>query len=105
MKTVANQKIIKIVKEKCGEGNLYTAINLYALQEAMQNLKGEALKLWLYLAKNQNNYSLALSQKDAAEWGIGKDSYYRSISKLEELGYLQKIDNNSNIYTFYEYKE
>lgn len=97
-----NQKIIKVIKENCNKENLYTVINLQALQNAMNNLKGETFKLWIYLSKNQNGYQLELSQKACLEWGIKKDAYYAAVEKLIKLHYLQPIYDGSNIYTFSE---
>ena len=67
----------------------------------MRRLKGEAFKLWVYLNKNRESYTMALSAVDALAWGIGsKSSYDRAVMKLIEQGYLVKIDNN--YYSFYE---
>ena len=86
--SVANQKIIKITKEKCSKDNLYTATNLEVLQDAMRDLKGETFKMWMYLSKNKNGYQLELSQKDAEQWGIKKDAYYAGVKALIEKHYL-----------------
>ena len=67
----------------------------------MSRLKGEAFKLWVYLNKNRESHTTALSAVDALVWGIGsKSSYDRAVMKLIEQGYLVKIDNN--YYSFYE---
>ena len=58
----------------------------------MQNLKGEHFKLWLYLALNQNGYEFALSQKACENWGIKKDTYYRSVDALKEHRYLVELE-------------
>ena len=68
----------------------------------MVNLKECALKLWLYFNKNQNNHSFELSQKACEAWGIKKSSYYRAIEELIEKGYLQPINEDSNVYIFHE---
>ena len=101
MVTVPNQKTIKVQKEICDSQHLYAAINLNALQTAMIDLKGETLKLWLYMAKNQDNYTFALSFVDAVKWGVGsKSSYDRAVKELIAKGYL--VETSSNHYTFYE---
>ena len=101
MNTVANQKVLKINKEEGGKMNPYSIMNLDALQTAMISLKGEALKLWLYLNKNQNGYTVALSKVDAIKWGIGsKSSYDRAVKELIEKGYL--VEESANHYNFYE---
>lgn len=67
----------------------------------MIDLKGETLKMWLYLSKNQNGYEFALSRVDAIKWGIGsKSSYDRAIAELKEKGYL--VETSKNHYDFYE---
>lgn len=102
MNTVPNQKTIKTTKEKCDKNNLYAAYNLNALNFAMKDLKGEAFKLWLYIGKNQNGYTFALSPIDAInEWGIGsKSSYTRAVRELIDKGYL--VETSPNHFTFYE---
>lgn len=101
MYTSANQKTIKVLKEKCDKENLYAIFNLEALNAAMLDLKGESFKLWCYLNKNQNEYTFALSKVDALKWGIGsKSSYDRAIAELIEKGYL--VETSSNHYDFYE---
>ena len=73
-KTSPNQKTITVCKAICDNQNYYTMINLEALDKAAQTLKSGAFKLWIYLAKNQNNYTFALSNKAVTEYfGIKKD--------------------------------
>lgn len=101
METVANQKTVKVQKEKCNGDNHYGMYNLDALQSAMIDLKGETFKLWCYLGKNQNGYTFALSKVDAIKWGIGsKSSYDRAVKELKEKGYL--VETGKNKYDFYE---
>ena len=101
MTTVANQKTIKIQKEECSRNNKYSMYNLEAQQAAMIDLKGETLKMWYYLGKNQNGYEFALSMVDAIKWGIGsKSSYNRAIAELKEKGYL--VETSPNHFDFYE---
>lgn len=101
IQTTPNQKTIKVNKQKCDRDNPYSAFNLQALQTAMSGLKGEAFKLWVYLNKNRDSHTIALSAVDALAWGIGsKSSYDRAVSKLIEKGYLVKQEGN--LYRFYE---
>lgn len=101
MTTVPNQKTITVQKEICDSQHIYTAINLNALQTAMIDLKGETFKLWCYIAKNQNDYTFALSFVDAVKWGVGsKSSYDRAVDELKRKGYLVKTTGNH--YNFYE---
>ena len=97
MQSVANQKLLEVSKEEKGK---HTILELKALERASRDLQGEAFKLWVYIAKNQNGYKFALSMTDALSWGLGsKSSYYRAVKELESKGYLQK---NGGSYIFYE---
>lgn len=100
---VANQKIVVIAPRQAYTKD-FSRIHNEALQKAMQQLKGEHLKLWLYLIKNKDNYQLELSQKALEEWGLKKDSYYKAVKSLINLGYLTPAKDGSNIYTFTEYQ-
>jgi hypothetical protein len=59
---VPNQKTIVIKKAPADKNNIYTVINIEALENAVKLLSGETLKLWLYFAKNQNDYVMELSR-------------------------------------------
>ena len=101
--SVSNQRIVQVGKRTVRNGkNLYTTMNLEALQCAMKTLKGSSLKMWLYLNKNQENYTFELSRVACLEWGIKKDSYYDGFKELVEKGYLVQAREGSNNYTFYE---
>ena len=101
--SVANQKIVQIApRTKRNSENLFAMMNIDALQAAVQDLKGSALKMWLYFNKNQDSYKFELSQKACLAWGIKKDSYYAGIEELIRKGYLLPIYEGSNIYCFYE---
>lgn len=101
IKTSPNQKVIQVKKEKCDKQNYYAAINLNALENAATQLKSGAFKLWVYFAKNQDGFTLALSNKAVADtFGIKKDQYDNAVKELIEKGYLLKT--SSNHYTFSE---
>ena len=101
MLKVPNQKTITIKKECCDTKNLYAKINIEALTSAVQDLKGESFKLWIYLSKNQDNYTFNLSKVDAMNFGIGSiSSYNRAVAELVQKGYLQEIQKDE--YTFIE---
>ena len=86
IKTYANQQKVLINKnENC---SVYAQVDIDALQRAMQDLDGNAFKVWLYFAKNKAGYEFAVSPKAMEDWGIKKDSYYRGKKVLEEKGYL-----------------
>lgn len=106
IETVQNQRVVTTKKEKCSgnsEAEYYTPINLIALKEAMNNLGGSAFKMWVYLGKNQNNYTFALSKVDAMAWcGFSKNTYKNAFDELVEAGYLVQTAAGSNHYDFYE---
>lgn len=96
--SVPNQKKIIIQNAPCDRNNLYCMINIEALQQAMSELSGAGLALWLYLSKNQNGYSLDLSPADAAKWGIKRSSFYRAEDELTRLGYIKYLKGNVFIF-------
>ncbi len=103
-KSSPNQKTITIQKEPTDKQNYYATINLNALELAALDLKAGAFKLWIYLAKNQNNYTFALSNKAAQQYfGIKKDQYDSAVKELIEKGYL--IETAKNKYNFVELAE
>ncbi len=100
-KTVPNQKTIKVIKEKCDKQNYYAMINLNALESAGIDLQAGAFKLWIYFAKNQNNYAFDLSSKAVEQYfGIKIKQYNNAVAELINKGYLVK--DNGNNYFFYE---
>ncbi len=106
IKTVPNQKIITINKLKCDKAdktNLYTVNRLDGIDQAAELLQSKVgYKLYIYLAKNQNNYKFALSSADFTRWsGCSLTAYNTAINELIEHGYLRKEDNNN--YIFYDY--
>ena len=96
-----NQKTVQVKKMKCDKQHLYTRINLEAIQCAMNELKKVgAFKLWLYFAKNQDQYRFDLSCEDCKRWGVKADSFHTGINELIKKGYLQKV--SGNFYIFHE---
>lgn len=99
--SVANQKRILTKKAPADKNNLYCIINIEALEKAVKELSRKELCMWLYFAKNQNNFSFDLSRADCVEWaGICVESYKKARRRLEELGYLTQIQGN--LYAFNE---
>lgn len=102
--SVSNQDTIKTGQRlPFDQTHFYTRMHVDALQQAMCLIKGEPLKLWLYLNKNQDGYTFDLSQKALEAWGLKKDSYYTAKDKLIELGYLIPIEQGSHTYIFSEF--
>lgn len=100
-KLVPNQKAITIKKEKTDKDNIYTMININAMETAALDLSAGAFKLWIYFAKNQNNYNFGLSSKAIEnEFGVKIKQYNNAIKELQEKGYLVKEKGYN--YNFYE---
>ena len=69
----------------------------------MVELSNAEFKVWMYLAKNKDNYELDLSPAEAQmNWGIKKSTMHEAIRKFEEYGYLEKEGNKGNHYVFHE---
>ena len=107
MKTVPNQRTITVKKEKTDKEHRYTANNLAALDEAARRLQSKGgFKLYMYLAKNQDKYSFALSSAAFCAWsGLGIAAYNSAFEELKKHGYLIPQDSyvsKQNRYTFYD---
>lgn len=99
--TVANQKLITTRGAKHDKNNLYACINIEAMEQAMALLKPNTYKVWSYMAKNQNNYTFALSCVDACKFcKMSKPTYLSCVQELIEVGYL--VNTCGNHYDFYE---
>lgn len=101
MATVPNQKTVTTRSAKHDKDNVYAAINIKAMEIAMSLLKPNTFKVWCYMAKNQNNYTFALSCADACAFcKMSKPTYLASIQELIDNGYL--VNTHGNSYDFYE---
>ena len=101
MKTYPNQKVITINKAKADRENTYATINKECLVKAITGLTHNELKIYLYLASNQNGFKMALSSADIAEkTNASKRKIQESINSLIEKGYL--VETGSNSYDFIE---
>ena len=97
MTTYANQKVIKINKDKCT--NDFLQINNAEWHEAVKALSSSAFILYLYLASNNDGFRIALSQKAVENaTGLSKASYHRAFEELFNAGYL--ILEEGNLYSF-----
>ena len=104
IETVPNQRIIEVNKEPADKQHLYTANNLSAIDEASFNLQSiGGYKLYIYLAKNQNKYTFALSRRAFMEWSGLKDKAYKTgFNELVDKGYLIQDNKQKNKYKFYD---
>ena len=99
MESNPNQRTITTKKEPCNKDNIYTSINLEALKKAMNILKPTTFEMWLYLGKNQNNYTFALSKVDCLSWcNFSASTYQSAFKELIETGYLVQSKSGSNHY-------
>lgn len=103
-RTVPNQRTIIVHKSPTNKQNLYATLNLSALDEAASQIESQGgFKLYIYLAKNQNNYDFALSSSHFQEWsGCGKQAYTSGFNELVEKGYLVPNPKVKNGFIFYD---
>jgi hypothetical protein len=96
-----NQKKIKVEKQPCNSHNKFATINQHAMQKAMCELNTMgSIKLWLYLAKNKNEYIFDLSCAECEKWGLKPDAFHAAVKELINKGYL--IHSKANEYVFVE---
>lgn len=102
-KTVPNQKVVKVEKERVEKGTKrpYTTNYVEHINAAARNLQAGAFKLYMYFAINAPHYEFALSSKAVEEdFGMKIKQYNNAIKELEDKGYLCKAKGNN--YFFYE---
>lgn len=99
-----NQRNITIHKKPANGLDLYTVIDLKAMNGAMQNLtKPVSFKLYMYLASNKNNYNFNLSSSDFFQQaGCSKSAYTSAFNELVEKKYLILKPNTKTVYHFYD---
>ena len=101
MLTVPNQKIVTTNGAQHDQNNIYAKISVEAMEKAMVLLKASTFKLWCYMAKNQNNYTFALSCVDACRFcKMSSKTFHEGVKELQEVGYL--VPDGGNHYQFYE---
>lgn len=100
----ANQNIFQINRDMPAKGTQkkYLAIYQDNIFDAMQELSGEAaIKVYIYLCSNQNNFNLDFSPKHCAmACGISENSARNATKQLIEKGYL--VQDSKNHYQFSE---
>lgn len=70
---------------------------------AMQVLSPSALKIYLYVTSNANNYHFLLWSKDVTEkLGISRRTYTSAIADLIDNGFLIKRRDGSEVWDFYD---
>lgn len=103
MESAENQKIVIVNKATTDKKHPYTPINIEVLNNALTTLKGNEFKVWMYIAKNQNQFTFALSSKETCRiCNICRSTYVSAIHTLLDKGYLVPKADEKNVYIFYE---
>lgn len=98
--TVPNQRTITIHRERIAEN--FLGIKNENWMNASRLLGAHALRLYLYLASNANNFELALSPSAIErDLGMSRSTYHDQFRKLVNSGFLVPSANGSR-YDFYE---
>ena len=97
--TYPNQKRVCIHREIARTD--FLGIKNENWQAAARDLRPHALVLYLYLASNADNYTLALSPAAVREAiGMARSTYNDQVQNLMDKGYL--VLSHGNTYDFYE---
>ena len=97
--TFPNQRMIKIHRESVKAD--FLGIKNENWQAASRDLGAHALMLYLYLASNANNYTVALSPAAVRQAiGMARSTYHDQFHKLVDRGYL--VPSHGNTFEFYE---
>ena len=97
--TFPNQRMIKIHRESVKTD--FLGIKNENWQSAARDLGAHALLLYLYLASNANNYTVALSPAAVRQAiGMARSTYHDQFHKLVDRGYL--VPSLGNTFAFYE---
>jgi len=103
------EKKVIVHKAITDNKHFYFTSNIEAFSEVIKNLHSiGAIKLFLYLSKNQNKYSLTLTEDEFCNWANEDNEAFNSgFDELIKNGYLieslDSEDNSCNIYNFYDY--
>ena len=97
--TFPNQRMVKVHRERATSN--FLGIKNENWQAASRDLGAHGLQLYLYLASNADNYTLALSPAAVRQAiGLKRSTYHDKFHELEEKGYL--VNTHGNTYEFYE---
>lgn len=92
-----NQKLYHI-RKRIEEGDIFIMLKWEDYTAAARELSPSALNLYMYLAKNQDNYEFYFSSKDYCQTFNVVDKTFRNArNELINKGYL-KEGNNSHVY-------
>lgn len=97
--TFPNQRMVKVHRERATAN--FLGIKNENWQAASRDLGAHGLQLYLYLASNADNYTLALSPAAVRQAiGLKRSTYHDKFHELEDKGYL--VNSHGNTYEFYE---
>ena len=97
--TFPNQRTVRVHREKAKSD--FLGIKNENWQSASRDLGAYALQLYLYLASNADNYTLALSPAAVRQTiGMARSTYHDQFEKLVLKRYL--VPSHGNTYEFYE---
>lgn len=97
--TFPNQRMVRVHRERASAD--FLGIKNANWQAASRDLGAHALQLYLYLASNANNYTVALSPQAVRQTiGMARSTYHDQFYKLVDRGYL--VPSTGNSFEFYE---
>ena len=97
--TFPNQRMVRVHRERATSD--FLGIKNDNWQAASRDLGAHALQLYLYLASNANNYTVALSPVAVRQAiGMARSTYHDQFHKLVDRGYL--VPSTGNSFEFYE---
>ena len=97
--TYPNQRMVKIHREAVKAD--FLGIKNENWKAASRNLRPPAFMLYLYLASNANNFTVALSPAAIRqEIGMARSTYHDQFHILVDKGYL--VPSHGNTFEFYE---
>lgn len=97
--TFPYQRMVKVHREKAKSD--FLGIKNENWQAASRDLGAHALQLYLYLASNADNYTLALSPAAVRQTiGMARSTFGDQFDKLVLKGYL--VPSHGNTYEFFE---
>ena len=100
--TFPNQRMVKVHRERATAN--FLGIKNENWQAASRDLGAHGLQLYLYLASNADNYTLALSPAAVRQAiGLKRSTYHDKFHELEEKGYL--VNTHGNTFEFYEFPQ
>ena len=97
--TYPNQRLVRVHRERAT--TVFLGIKNENWQAASRTLGATALRLYLYIAANADNFELALSPAAIErDIGMARSTYHDQFRKLINFGYI--VPTRGNGYEFFE---